>query len=194
MIKVYNKIYNLEEFDLNTLLLKHKNDRLIYFRPSPILLMTKMELCKITKIKTKYSEYEISVSSLDLDFFSSFDQMLIKLGKENKTSWPFDPNIKIKYKSLVDFDGNVKFKIIQSKDFNTIIFNKNGELVSSIDLSKEINARLIFEPVGIWFNDNIYGVYLRLHEIRIKDNEIKNEIKDEIKDDDDIDYILSESS
>lgn len=186
------KIYNINDFDLNILTLKPKSNHLIYFHPSPILLKTSTLQCKINKNKTKFSEYELFISGSDIDFFLSLDNMIINLGKLNKITWPFDTNRKIKYKSLIDSNGYVVFKIINSKDFNTLIFDKKGIIISSSHLLDIIYAKLTFEPVGIWFNNNIFGVYLRLHEVRL-DKNIRNDSKSD-NNKDDIDYILSESS
>ncbi len=187
------KIYNINDFDLNILTLKPKSNHLMYFYPSPILLKTDVLKCRINKKKTKFSEYELLISGSDVDFFLSLDNMIVNLGKLNKTTWPFDTNKKIKYKSLIDSNGSVVFKIINSKDFNTLIFDEKGIVIPSSHLLDNVYAKLTFEPVGIWFNNNIFGVYLRLHEVKLDKNNSNNGQNDN-GDKDDIDYILSESS
>ncbi|ARF09460.1 hypothetical protein Indivirus_1_83 [Indivirus ILV1] len=178
------KIYDINDFDLNTLILKPKNEHLIYFYPSPILLKTQNLYCKILKKKTKYSMYEIIISNFNskTDFFSLLDKMIVEMAKSNKIKLPFDQNEKIKYKSLIGPDGNISFKIINSKDFNTIIFDKKNIIIHGSYLQNEIYAYLVFELVGIWCNDNIFGIYLRLHQVKEKHENSE------------IDYILSDSS
>lgn len=205
------KIYELSELNIKDLSLKKKSDRLIYFHNAysiPILFRTPALYCKNNLIKkeTKYSIYELSVilksiisdnTDICIKFFESIDETLVELGKVNKQNWPFDHSKKIKYKSLVGFDNEIKFKIINSKDFNTLVFDELGNIIPfndyPIKLVKNIYVKLTIELVGIWFDNNVYSAYLRLHEIRIvnKKKLSKNEGDDY---DYDYDYVLSEST
>lgn len=182
------KIRKLEEIILDNIinLTKSKSDHLIYLSPreEPILIVTPALYCKNGLIpnKSKYSTHELNItlSSITKDnsklceyFFESLDQKLVELGKNNKDKWPFNNKDKILYKSIFEEDDLIKFKLINSKEFNTLVFDELGHIISvteySIKLSGEFYAKLIFELVGIWIKDNKYGVYVRLYEIRIVD-------------------------
>ena len=194
-------------------LVKSKSDNLIYLSSmeNPIIVRTESLRCtKIIYKKSKYSNYELNVISnndkLCEYFFESLDKKLIELGKNNKDVW-FNNKEKIMYKSVFDENDLIKFKLVNSKEFNTLVFDNHGSLMSvhnySEKLDKEFYAKLIFELVGIWIKNNKYGVYMRLHEIRVVDNyeeqqlssssssssSLHNEEKKEIEPD----YILSES-
>ena len=137
--------------------------------------------CRVVNKKTKFSSKYLEVYKLLPEgeyIFEELDQNMIKLGKENKNVWFNTNNNKILYKSIFEDDDSIKFKIINSKEFNTFIYDEKGDLIKDLN-EDNFCADIVIEPVAIWIKDNKYGVYIRLHQIRVCM---------------DISYILSDSS
>lgn len=194
------KVKNIGEIDLDRdiELSVSNNGKLIYLnRVNPILAITPPLYCEngLIENKSKYSNYELEISlkSTTKDnnklceyFFESIDQKLIQLGKENKHNWAFTERNKILYKSIFGDNGNLRFKIINSKEFNTIVCDVNGHIISVHDYKSQLSGsfyvQLVIELVCIWIKNNKYELYVRLHEIKI------------IKRDNIPEYILSDSS
>lgn len=110
-------------------------------------------------------------------FFEGLDDKIFNSGKKNKDEWPFSDN-DIKYKSLIRYlddddpsSGVLKIKILRSKTFTTKIFDENREIIRSSRYNTEIKegcyCKLILECVSAWINGDVFGLYLRPHQIRV---------------------------
>jgi len=162
----YGDKFIYPQFDSHSILFE--TDTL--FCPDPILIH-----------KTKYTSHELFVSLSDpkmRDFFIDLDDILIKYGKINKSKMT---NGNLNYKSIVRYDENdnemINLKFIKSKTFNTMVFDKNKNLVKPDNYEKvfcgNIYVKMILEFVSIWIKDNTYGCYLRLHQIKTVDTQNK---------------------
>ena len=68
-------------------------------------------------------------------------------------------------------NGLLKFKLVKSKNFDTIIFNKDKKIINSCDYNNTIIGgnymKSIVEIVAIWAKDDVFGLYIRPHQFRI---------------------------
>lgn len=130
------------------------------------------------------------------DFFELLDNKLINIGKNNINNWPFNSK-NVTYKSIIRFydmnqtnniltqeeiknneyykNGIIKVKFIKSKKFNTLVFGKNKNIIKPDDyeniLSGNMYIKMILELVSVWIRDDVYGIYLKLHQVKIINNE-----------------------
>ena len=173
-----------------------------YNNEHPILFETPELYCvdKINKNKTKYSTHEQLVTlksryendtNMCKNFFEQLDNKLIETGKKNINMWPFNTKF-INYTSLIRFidnndngnnrnneyyeNGVIKVKFIRSKKFNTLVFDENKNIVESNNyenvLCGGIYVKMILEIISVWVRDNVYGIYLKLHQLKITNNSV----------------------
>lgn len=178
-------IYKIADIDLNTIEYSKKKNNIIFLSKdgNPILLETPELYCvdKIEEIKTKYSTHSLLVTlcGKDDNFFEALDDKFVADGKKNMDKWGTRGFI---YKSIVrnvdDKDsgdcydnGAVKLKFIKSKNFNTLVFDENKNIINPSDYSNKLNGdmyiKTILELVGLWFRDNVYGIYIKLHQVKL---------------------------
>ena len=189
------KIFKLDEFNLSDLIFSEPVNNIIYisYNDEPVLLETSELYCvdAIKKCNTKYSSHELLISltgknDINTDicktFFELLDKKIISTGKENIESWPFDTK-NIAYKSLVRFmdddnkyykNGTIKLKFIKSKNFSTLVFDENKNIVDPIEYEKKLDGnifvKLIIELVSIWIRDGVFGLYVKLHQLKISNS------------------------
>jgi len=197
------KIFKLNELDLvNMTFMEHRNNiiRILHNDKHPIFFETPELFCidKINVNKTKYSTHELLIALVGLNntnteiiinFFKTLDNKFIDYGKKNINIWPFtDKSIiftstirqididSLNYNNCYD-NGSLKMKFIKNEKFNTLAFDKNNNTIETSDYDKyfigNIYVKLIFEVASIWIKDNIYGLYLKLHKIKIVNTEQK---------------------
>lgn len=186
------KIFKLSEFNLSDLMFSDPVNNIVYIshNDGPVLLETNELYCVdgIKKCDTKYSSHELLISltgknNINTDiyktFFESLDNKIINIGKENIELWPFN-NKNIAYKSLIRYidddnkyykNGAIKLKFIKSRNFSTLIFDENKKIVNPVDYEKilggDIFVKLIIELVSIWIRDGVFGLYIKLHQLKI---------------------------
>jgi hypothetical protein len=209
---------NLEDINLS------KNNNLVYInRDNPIIIKTPPLYCcsglREKKKKTKYSSYYFKIepqsitktsTGLCTHLFESIDYKMVELGKKNKENW-FSSNKKILYKSLFENNNKIQFNLINSKEFNTLVFDENNQIIPYNQylekLSGKLYLQLVIELVGIWIKNDKYGLYIRLHEIKLFENLIDihipiyqpietnnmHKLNEDDNDDSSIDYVLSDS-
>ena len=189
------KIFKLHEFDLLDIVFSEPLNNIIYIshNDEPILFETCELYCVdvIKKYDTKYSSHELLLSltgkndintNICKSFFESLDNKLIDTCKANMNIWPFDSK-NIAYKSLIRFiddndkyykNGVIKLKFIKSKNFSTLVFDENKNIVNPIDYNEKFSGNLyvkiIIELVSVWIRDGVFGLYIKLHQLKISNN------------------------
>jgi hypothetical protein len=124
-------------------------------------------------------------------FFEMLDNKIIEDAKQHKVLWKLDNGIK--YKKIIkgiEFDnsnnifvknniqdnfvyGNnlVKFKLVDTPNFHTTIFDKNRDIVNVNDYNNKVTGgqyiRSIIEVVAIWAKEDVFGLYIRPHQFKI---------------------------
>ena len=178
------KIKKLNEVDFENIINLTVFKNLVYLnKENPFIVMTPPLYCDngLIEKKSKYSNYELNISLLSTTknnsklceyFFESIDHKMIELGKENRNNWPFkNKDKKILYKSIFGDNDTIQFKLINSKEFNTIVFDEDNNVIPIYDyqskLSGSIFLQLVIEFVCIWIQDNKYELYYRLREVQI---------------------------
>jgi hypothetical protein len=149
----------------------------------------------IIKLNNDFINYELLLSLISTNkndtklirnFFGNLDKKTVELVKNDKDKFNFSSN-NIKYKALVrnyENDGNeeniLKIKLHKSKIFTTKAFDENKDLIRSTNYNnffKEgIFCKLILEVYAIWINNNIFGLYLKPHQIKIGSEETKTDV------------------
>lgn len=193
-----SKIFKFEEinFDKITFLDIDKNIIYMHYKDNnPLLIETPALFCvdKIENNKTKYTTHELLVTlsgkniqdtNKTKTFFQKLDEKLIQIGKQNIKNWNLNDQ-NIMYKSLIkniDDDNNhykngiIKVKFIKTKTFSTLMFDNNKQIIN-IEKYNEILTgnnfvKMILELVCVWLKDNVYGIYIRLHQIKILNGNI----------------------
>lgn len=179
------KIFKLEELDLSKITFAEPNGNIIdasYDNKYPVLFETLEMYCPdgIRKNKTKYSTHELLVTLNNRsNFFELLDDKLIEVGRNNINKWPFNSKT-VTYKSLIRFideddnEGNsgvIKVKFIKSKNFNTLVFDKNKNIINPDNYDKilcgNVHVKMILELVSVWIRDDVYGAYLKLHQLKV---------------------------
>ena len=150
--------------------------------------------------KTKYSTYELIIIPDDMtkQFITNLDGRIVDMAIENINNWIINKEKPFLYKSPMKDKNNaqnvssqiIKLKIMNSKDFKTLLFDENNKMISyntySQKMTKGIKIRIILELASLWMRENILGVYLKVHQIK----KLKN---DEDEDGDNaFDYIVSD--
>ena len=143
----------------------------------------------IVHLNNDFINYEILLSLISNNkdhtklirgFFYNLDKTIIQLVRNDKDKFNFSSN-DIKYKALIrnyennDNDENIlKIKLHKSKIFTTNVFDENKNLIRSTNyknIFKEGSyCKLILEVNSIWINKNVFGLYLKPHQIKIKSN------------------------
>lgn len=130
-------------------------------------------------------------------FFETLDNKVINDAKQYKVIWNLNDNIKYKkivkdvelddnkqqndifvknsddqnYTNFMYNNGLIKFKLVQSDNFNTIIFDKNKNIINKKDYVNSITGgnyiKSIVEIVAIWAKEDIFGLYIRPHQFKI---------------------------
>jgi hypothetical protein len=104
------------------------------------------------------------------ELFNKIDHKIIQECKINRQWSLCDENDKIRYEMILnDTEDNLNiFRV--PVDSSIIFFNENKELMeydSVTDLQNNL-AKLILELKYIWFKDNVFGAYIKPHQIKIK--------------------------
>lgn len=113
-------------------------------------------------------------------FFMELDKKMINDAKQHIDIWEF-PKEQIKYKALIRYiedsdndiydNGVVKFKILNSKKFTTKIYNKNKELIRPEYYKEYMSGgnyiKSVVEIVSVWIKNDIFGLYIRPHQLRV---------------------------
>ncbi len=189
------KVFRLHEFNLSDLDFSEPFNNIVYisYNNEPILFETCELYCvdAIKQCNTKYSTHELLLSlsgkndintNICKTFFESLDNKIIETGKNNMDKWPFDRK-NIAYKSLIRFiddtneyykNGGIKLKFIKSKNFSTLVFDENKNIINPVDyenkLSGGVYVKIIIELVSIWIRDGVFGSYIKLHQLKISNN------------------------
>lgn len=117
-------------------------------------------------------------------FFDQLDNKIVQDIKKNNDNWKniFDfNNIKYKYKSFIRSaeginnsiydNGIIKLKFLKLKGFQTMVFNKNKQLINPSNYGNTFidgcYVGSIVEIVSIWINKDIIGLDIRPHQIRV---------------------------
>lgn len=193
-----SKIFKLDEINLNDITLSDLDKDIIYLHYKenfPILIETPSLFCvdKIEINKNKYTTHELIVTLNGKNehetfktktFFKKLDEKLIEIGKSNFKKM----DIKVEnlmYKSIIrnideenDYykNGVIKMKFVKTKTFSTLLFDNDKNIVSpekyNLVLKGNNYVKMILELVCIWFKDNVYGIYMRLHQMKIVNGNI----------------------
>lgn len=205
------KIFRLNEIDFDKITINEKHETMIninYDNKYPFIFETPELYCSepIINNKTKYTSHELLVQLMQYNnkndtklFFERLDKKLLDLGKTNLNNFKTLQKNKTKYKSLIRYrdndddpiynNGTIKVKFINSKKFNTLVFDKDKKIIPVNDYNKVLNGgiyiKMILELVSLWVfpgNDiryNIYGAYIKLHQIKLCDKKINKNVLNE---------------
>lgn len=208
------KIFKLDELDFSKITYSEpdigKTSNIIYMtynNNQSILIETPELYCvdKIEQNKTKYTTHELIITLYGKNqkitdetkkFFENLDNKFIDLFKKNKNIW-LSESKNIKYKSIIRYidednnyyeNGVIKIKFIKTKNFTTLLFDKNKNIILQEDyekvLSGNVYVKIIFEIVSIWIKNNIFGVYLRPYQIKVSKGNIPLLLQDKYSFDD----------
>ena len=123
-------------------------------------------VCKTEELTIKVKQF---LNSLDTKFMNDY--------KIKKYTW--DTDNELVYKMLVRKSDNedrypngiFKIKFIKSNDFSTSVYYKNRKTIHVDEYRKAFNdkcyVKIILECVSLWRNRNVFGLYLRPHQIRV---------------------------
>jgi hypothetical protein len=150
---VYTKLKKSDR--KNIILIKYGNNKSKFVFQTPSLNL----------ISKQDSNVEVSLVGKEKEKVNFFSQLLFNLENKlkndaqfNYNNWFDTSNPTINFQKIIRVSdqyptGTLKFKIIKSNDFNTLINNVDGP---------NMWAKLILELYAIWVNpDNTFGVYLR---------------------------------
>lgn len=121
-------------------------------------------------------------------FFESLDNKFIGDAKEYSNIW--FPDKIIKYKSIIRHissddeedkknlnnnflytNGLLKLKLFDTKSFKTNIYNDKKELLKKTEYDSLLcggcYVKCIIEFVSLWFENDVFGVTMRVHQIKI---------------------------
>lgn len=119
------------------------------------------------------------------DFFEALDNKFMEDAKKN--DWGVKDTDKYKtYIKNIDTDGYeekeeiknyiynnglIKLKLIKSKKMRTIVFDKKKNIINEEHYMNVLKGgnyiKSIIEIVSIWKKDDVFGVYIRPHQMRI---------------------------
>ncbi len=195
------KIFKLHEIDLSRIHLSDNDDVIVPEYENSTLYFETPKLQCIDK----YDMNELLVSLSDTKaniFFDNLDRQIINEYKKIQ-------NNKIIYKSIIRQIGDINILRIK---FNkkAIVFDKKGNIVKHDEYNKIFNEntyiKLLFELSSIWTKENVFGVHLKLHQIKvmsynhngeiIESEEIPlyvKKINDSVSSEMEIEYVLSDS-
>lgn len=187
------KIYKLHEIDLNKLKISDMENNIIIpeYETNNLYFETPELHCIdiIKESRTKYSTHELLVTLNGKDnnstlvcvnFFNNLDKKIITDCKKNIGILSSNKTNKIMYKSIIQHidDDNDEYDngVLRIK-FNkrTLVFDSDNKLVTQDQYNKifdgDTYVKMIFELASLWLIDNIFGVYLKLHQIKVRVNE-----------------------
>jgi hypothetical protein len=146
----------------------------------------------IKRLDSNYVTYEIllpllsrniNTTQLVKSFFQSLDNKIVQDAKQYNTLWNLNPNIK--YKMLIKniegdnvdniYDnGIIKLKFIKSKGFNTRVYDCNKNIIKEKYYTQTLTGncyiKSIIELVAIWIKDEVFGLYIRPHQLKVTDS------------------------
>ena len=172
-----------DHIDLSKLLLDEDENDCTYnliYNNGILLLETELLFCPypIENINSKYVTHEIIIE-LDkktLDFMERLDRKMIEIGSTQLKD-KFKKNKTIKYQSIVrdikdEGKKTMKIKLIKSKNFMTMVFDNQNKLINMTEdydlyFNGQNHIKIILEISKIWIRDNIFGLYLKPHQIKI---------------------------
>jgi hypothetical protein len=155
---IYSDIYKTQ--DISLIYIKYNDKELgnvPFLIETPYFTMSD----NLIDITSKYASHEILLpligkteleTKLIHNFFKKIDNKLINDGINYKSEWFFNDD-KIKYKSLIKYidnnndkiyeNGVIKFKLVNSKNFITRIYDENNKLVSEKEYDKFFNKKIM---------------------------------------------------
>jgi len=191
------KIYKIDEINLENIIYQPSNDKSsIYIQYNnnsnitPLMIQLPNIYCVdgIENINDKYVTHELilplicktkNMTKNLKQFLTDLDDNVIKSSRNNKDEWGLSENSK--YKILIKdientnekiyTNGILKLKFIKSKYLTTRVFNQNREIVPEQKyietFSKKCYIGSIIEIVSLWKKDDVFGIYIRPHQIKI---------------------------
>ena len=186
-------ILRLDEINLSNIVFHEPENNIINIQP--ILFETPKLYCidEIIDVNSKYITHELLVTlkekneeknGIMKNFLNNLEKKIIMEGKKYSLK---------KYQSIIREveddsenyqNGVIKIKFIKNKNFHTLVFDEENKLITQNDYSMlftgDIVVKMILEISSFWIKEGIYGIYLKLHQIKVY--KIKQ----------DIEYILSD--
>lgn len=188
------QIFKLKDVEVDDIMFTDFNDgeiNISYAGKYPLLIEIPALCCggDIVLNKTKYTTHELYLSLLgknDYDtevmnnFFKKLDSKLIGFGKLNYKNWGLD-NKNVMYKSVIrelneenSQKYGIKVKFMKSKNFTTLLFDQKQNIIPSSDYQQYIKkgcfVKIIIELVCIWIKNSTYGVHIKLHQMKLCQN------------------------
>lgn len=188
-INIRNIVFSDNNYNVVPLLYKDTDNCLyqpiiklpkLYCYDSVVKKETKYSICELYILLNKESYGSNNKNSYESDnkecennsvlsFFYELDQFFLEYGKLNKNKYHVN-----KYKSLIRYYNSHKFfkiKFLKTPDVTTEISSEIDDIsepnIDSFHMNTIVDIYL--EITAVWFKDNIYGTYYKLHKIDIVD-------------------------
>jgi len=145
----------------------------------PFIIRTpQLQIFSFNKIDFECFSYELLLSlseddGIIGDFFKDLENVIINYLRDNFIN-SHDQIFKSLIKELVDENNKstnvIKLKLLSRSNIKTYLYDTDSNIISPTNLNIYDKVKTVIQIVAIWRKENVFGIYIRPHQIKKSNN------------------------